>query len=145
MLRTPLTLGSFLKQLRAAMLTAVQQINRPGSHFCRPITPIAYHWFLVEDVVHVESDSPIMYSSSGVLAALHFNHKQREEQEEQSHAKANAVHGPVANQHVTVHMAPHTRKRGTHPIFTKAWNLGTKTNGRLAVALDYSICGISTR
>lgn len=83
--------------------------------------------------VHVEGDSPIMDCSSGVLAALHFNHQQREEQEEQSHTKAYTVHSPVANQHITVDMAPHTRKRGTHPFFTKPWNL---TNNKINVRLQ---------
>lgn len=56
-------------------------------------------------------DSPIVHCSSGVLAALDFDHKQREEQKEHGHSKANTVHSLVANQHITVHMALHARNR----------------------------------
>lgn len=75
----------------------------------------------------MDADSPVVQSSSGVLATLDFDHKQREEQEEHGHAEANAVHSLVADQHVTVHMTLHARNRRTHPSFTEAWNLQQHT------------------
>lgn len=73
---------------------------------------------------------------SGVLAALHLDHEQSEEQEERSHGEADAVHGPVAHQHVTVDVAPHTRKRRAHAVLTEAWNLSTGTEVMLPVASE---------
>lgn len=64
-----------------------------------------------------------MQRSSGVLAALDFDHEQREEEEKHGHAEANAVHGLVADQHVTVDVALDTRDRRAHPSFTKTRNL----------------------
>lgn len=54
---------------------------------------------------------PIVQRSSGVLAALDFDHEQREEEKEHGHAEANAVHSLVANQHITVHVTLHARNR----------------------------------
>lgn len=76
--------------------------------------------------VHMHSSSPVMESSSGVLAAPHFDHEQREEQEKDSHGEADAVHGPVANQHVTVDVAPNAREGRGHAVFTEAWNLSKR-------------------
>lgn len=75
----------------------------------------------------MDSDSPIVQRSSGVLAALDFDHEQREEQEEHGHSKANAVHSLVANQNITVHMTLHTGNRRAHPSFTETWNLQRHT------------------
>lgn len=79
-----------------------------------------------------------MDGSSRVLAAFHFDHEQREEQEEDGHGEADAVHGPVAHQHVTVDVAAHTRDRGGHTLFTEAWNLTTGTQVMLLVASEWS-------
>lgn len=68
-----------------------------------------------------------MQRSSGVLAALHFDHQQREEEEKHGHAEADAVHGLVAHQHVTVDVTLDARKRGTHPSFTETRNLQQRT------------------
>lgn len=75
----------------------------------------------------MDSDSPIVQCCSGVLAALNFDHEQREEQEEHGHAEANAVHSLVANQHIAVHMTLHTGNRRAHPSFTETWNLQRHT------------------
>lgn len=50
-----------------------------------------------------------MQRSSGVSAALDFDHEQRKEKEKDGHAEANAVHRLVADQHVAVHVALHAR------------------------------------
>lgn len=71
----------------------------------------------------INADSPVVQSSAGVLAALHSDHEQREEQEEHGHAEANAVHGLVANQHITVHVTLHARDRRADPSFTETGNL----------------------
>lgn len=70
---------------------------------------------------------PIVQCGPWVLAALDFDHEQREEQEEHGHAKANTVHSLVANQNITVHVTLHTGNRRAHPSFTKPWNLREKT------------------
>lgn len=51
---------------------------------------------------------PIVYSSSGILATLDFDHEEGEEQEEHCHAEADTVHSLVANQDITVDMTLHT-------------------------------------
>lgn len=71
----------------------MQESNNQGSH------------------VFVQGHSPIVDCSSGVLAALDFDHEQREEQEEGSHGKADTVYGPVAHQHLAVDVAPQGRQR----------------------------------
>lgn len=73
-----------------------------------------------------------MQRSSGVLAALDFDHQQREEEEKHGHAEANAIHGLVADQHVTVDVALNTRNRGTHPSFTETRNLEQRTGHNIS-------------
>lgn len=87
---------------------------------------------------HVHTYSPVVDGSSGVLAALHFDHEQREEQEEDGHSEADAIDGPVAHQHVTVNMSGHTGQRRGHALFTEAWNLTTGTQVILPGASEWS-------
>lgn len=70
-----------------------------------------------------DGHSPIVQPSSRVLAALHFDHEERKEQEEHGHAKANTVHSLVTNQHVTVHVTLNTGDGRAHPSFTEPWDL----------------------
>lgn len=79
----------------------------------------------------MDADSPIVQSSSGIVAALHSDHKQREEQEEHGHSEANTIHCLVANQHVTVHVTLHAGNRRAHPSFTETWNLQQQTKHTL--------------
>lgn len=52
-----------------------------------------------------------MDGCSGILAALDLDHEEGEEKEEHGHAEAHAVHGLVADEDVTVHMASFTKPR----------------------------------
>lgn len=71
----------------------------------------------------MDADSPIVQCSPGILAALHFDHEQREEKEEHGHPKANAVHSLVADQHIAVHVTLHAGYRRAHTSFTETRNL----------------------
>lgn len=76
----------------------------------------------------VDTDSPVVQRSTGVLAALDFDHQQREKKEEHGHAEANTVHSFVAHQHVTVYVTLHARNGRAHPPFTETRDLQQHKN-----------------
>lgn len=100
------------------------------------------HWFGWER--RRPGYSPVVDGSSGVLAAPHFDHEQREEQEERRHGETDAVHGPVAHQHLTVDVAPHSRESRARPLLTEAWNLTTSTRLRCPPSGDGAYRGCLT-
>lgn len=67
-----------------------------------------------------------MHRGSWIFAALNLDHDKREQKEEHGHAKAHAVHGLVAHQHVAVHMSLYAWDRGSHSSLTKTWYLQTQ-------------------
>jgi len=69
------------------------------------------------------TNSPVVQRRPGVVAALHLDHEQREEQEEQRHAEADAVHRLVADQHVAVHVALDARDGRARAAYAETRNL----------------------